>query len=88
MTEFSNLLARTRIAHGMSVTKLAQLSGYDAKSIYDYESGETMPPDEKRLGDLCEAMGATTKEARQLMQAAFNFHKEKARLRYRSWNVK
>jgi transcriptional regulator with XRE-family HTH domain len=88
MTEFSILLQKTRIAHRMSVSRLAKISGYDSKSIHDYESGKTAPPDEKRLGDLCQAMGATTKEARHLMQLAFNFHKEKARLRYRSWNVK
>jgi transcriptional regulator with XRE-family HTH domain len=88
MSEFSELLKATRIAHGISVTKLSRISGYDAKSIYEYESGETAPPDEKRLGDLCEAMGATDKEARHLMQVAFNYHKEKVRLRYASWNVK
>lgn len=88
MTEFSVLLQKTRIAHRISVTKLAEIAGYDAKSIYDYESGDTAPPDEKRLGDLCQAMGATAKEAHKLMQCAFNFHKEKARLRYRSWDVK
>lgn len=87
MSDFSDLLKSTRIAHGMSVPKLAIISGFDGKSIYDYENGSTAPPDGKTLKALCESMGATPQETRQIIQTAFDYYKAKAMLRYIDWNV-
>ncbi|HYX32602.1 MAG TPA: helix-turn-helix domain-containing protein [Oligoflexus sp.] len=89
MTKFGKLLTKMRESHGLNVPELANLSGYDKKSHYEYEDGSVAPPDAYKLQDICEAMGATHDECVQLIEAAFDDHKERIGVKkgYSLWKV-